>query len=166
MGAIEQDKECSYEKELCKKFVEQARLNGDPVHYGRALAMEAETLGRLGNFEQALEVVERIKSIYNIETQHAAICKAYASDRVAQSFSHSVNFNNYLGRTQAALETCSYVVEEIIPKSDPKNVHNAFCITIKFPSRVSALTPNPSWTIQLRVSALWTLGYIDKKIDG
>jgi len=128
MGAIEQDRECSYEKELCKKFVEQARLNGDPVHYGRALAMEAETLGRLGNFEQALEVVERIKSIYNIETQHAAICKAYASDRVAQSFSHSVNFNNYLGRTQAALETCSYVVEEIIPKSDPKNVHNAFCL--------------------------------------
>mmetsp|Transcript_2209 Transcript_2209/g.4203 ORF Transcript_2209/g.4203 Transcript_2209/m.4203 type:complete len:551 (+) Transcript_2209:189-1841(+) len=128
MGAIEQDRECSYEKELCKKFVEQARLNGDPVHYGRALAMEAETLGRLGNFEQALEVVERIKSIYNIETQHAAICKAYASDRVAQSFSHSVNFNNSLGRTQAALETCSYVVEEIVPKSDPKNVHNTFCL--------------------------------------
>jgi len=36
MGAMEQDEECSYEKGLCKKFVEQARLNGDPVvsnHY-------------------------------------------------------------------------------------------------------------------------------------
>ena len=33
---MEQDEECSYEKGLCKKFVEQARLNGDPVvsnHY-------------------------------------------------------------------------------------------------------------------------------------
>jgi len=128
MGAIEQDDDCSFEKDLCKNFVEQARLNGDPIHYGRALAMEAETLGRLGNFEQALEVVERIKFIYNINKQHAAICKAYASDRVAQSFCHSVNFNNALGRTRAALETCNYIVEEIVPKSDPKNIHNMFCL--------------------------------------
>ncbi|KAL3763332.1 hypothetical protein ACHAW5_010999 [Stephanodiscus triporus] len=128
MGGIKDDAECSYEQDMCKRFVEQARLNGDPIHYGRALAMEAETLGRLGNFEQALEVVERIKPIYNIETQHEAICKAYGSDRVAQAFSHSVNFNNALGRTQAALDTCNYIMEEILPKSDPKNVHNSFCL--------------------------------------
>ena len=128
MGAIEQDEECSYEKDLCKKFSEQARLKGDPVHYGRAMAMEAETLGRLGNFEEALEVDERIKSIYNIETQHAAICKAYGSDRVGQAFAHSVNYNIALGRTQAALDACKYIVEELAPKSDPKNIHNMFCL--------------------------------------
>ena len=77
MGAIEQDEDHTYEKELCKKFVEQARLNGDPVHYGRASAMELETLCHLGNFEEALEVLERIKTIYDIDTQHSAICKAY-----------------------------------------------------------------------------------------
>ncbi|KAL9178556.1 hypothetical protein ACHAXT_001894 [Thalassiosira profunda] len=123
MGATSLD-----EKDLCAKFVEQARLNGDPVHYGRALAMEAETLGRLGNFEKALEVVERIKAIYDIDTQHAAICKAYASDRVAQAFTHSVNFHNALGRTETALDTCDYIMEEIMPKSDPKNIHNMFCL--------------------------------------
>ena len=128
MGAIEQDEECSYEKDLCKKFSEQARLKGDPVHYGRAMAMEAETLGRLGNFEEALEVDERIKSIYNIETQHAAICKAYGSDRVGQAFAHAVNYNMALGRTQAALDACNYIVEELAPKSDPKNIHNMFCL--------------------------------------
>jgi hypothetical protein len=128
MGGIKDDAECSYEQDMCKRFVEQARLNRDPIHYGRALAMEAETLGRLGNFEQALEVVERIKPIYNIETQHEAICKAYGSDRVAQAFSHSVNFNNALGRTQAALDTCKYIAEEIMPKSNPKNVHNSVCL--------------------------------------
>jgi hypothetical protein len=128
MGGTKDDTEGSYEKDLCKRFVEQARLNGDPVHYGRALAMEAETLGRLGNFEQALEVVERIKPIYNIETQHDTICKVYGSDRVAQAFSHSVNFNSALGNIQAALDTCNYIVEEVIPKSDPKNVHNSFCL--------------------------------------
>lgn len=128
LGGIKDDAECSYEQDMCKRFVEQARLNGDPIHYGRALSMEAETFGRLGNFEQALDVVERIKPIYIIETQHTAICKAYGSDRVAQAFSHSVNFCNALGRTHAALDTCDYIVEQIIPKSDPKNVHNSFCL--------------------------------------
>lgn len=128
MGAIKDDAECSFEKSMCKSFVEQARLNGDPVHYGRALAMEAEILGRLGNFEDALEIVEQIKPIYDIKTQHEAICKAYGSDRVAQAFSHSVNVYTALGRTEEALNTCKYIMEEIIPFSDPKNVHNSICL--------------------------------------
>ena len=66
-GAVTQDSEFSYEKNLCKQFVEQARLNNDPVHYGRAVAMEGETLARLGNFEEALETLDVIKSIYDIE---------------------------------------------------------------------------------------------------
>merc|ERR1712194_852868 len=47
---------------------------------------------------------------------------------VAQAFSHSVNFNNALGRTSAALDACNFVVEQIIPKSNPKNVHNTYCL--------------------------------------
>ncbi len=128
MGVIEQNEGGSYEVGLCKQFVEQARLNNDPVHYGRALAMQGETLARLGKFEEALENLETIKSIYDIETQHTAICKAYGSDRVGQAFSHSVNWNHALGRTDAALATCKYIVEEIVPKSDPKNAHNTFCL--------------------------------------
>ena len=139
MGGIEQDEECSYEKHLCKLFVEQARLNGDPIHYGRAMAMEAETLARLGNFEQALEVPDRIKSIYNIETQHMDICKAYGSDRVAQVYAHSVNWNIALGRTQAALDTCNFIVDELVPKSNPKNVHNTVCLVF---SAIIALKEN------------------------
>ena len=139
MGAIRDDAECSYEKDLCKKFVEQARLNGDPVHYGRAIAMEGETLGRLNNFEQALETLEVLKRIYNIETQHEAICKAYGSDRCAQLFSHSINWNSALGRSEAALETSRYVIDELFPKSDPKNVHNSFCM---FYSSIIAMKEN------------------------
>ena len=127
-GAVTQDSECSYEKELCKQFVEQARLNNDPVHYGRAVAMQGETLARLGNFEEALDTLDVIKSIYDIESQHAAICKSYGSDRVGQAFQHSINWNHVLGRTDAALETCKYIVDEIVPKSDPKNVHNTMCL--------------------------------------
>ena len=79
MGAIQDDDECSYEKDLTEKFVEQTRLNKDPVHYGRALAMQGETLGRLGLFERALESLDRINTIYDIETQHESICKSYGS---------------------------------------------------------------------------------------
>jgi len=127
-GAVTQDSEFSYEKNLCKQFVEQARLNNDPVHYGRAVAMEGETLARLGNFEEALETLDVIKSIYDIESQHAAICKSYGSDRVGQAFHHSINWNHALGQTDAALATCKYIVDEIVPKSDPKNVHNTICL--------------------------------------
>ncbi|KAL3780068.1 hypothetical protein HJC23_007317 [Cyclotella cryptica] len=88
MGAIEDDDECSYEKDLTEKFIEQTRLNKDPVHYGRALAMQGETLGKLGRFEEALKSLEQIKPIYNIKTQHKAICKSCGSDRVAQAYTH------------------------------------------------------------------------------
>ncbi len=128
MGIIDKEDSCNFEKEICERFVEQARLHNDPVHYGRALAMQGETLARLGLFEEALETLEVIKSIYDIETQHAAICKAYGSDRVGQAFAHSVNWNQALGRTDAALATCKYIVEEIVPKSDPRNVHNTMCL--------------------------------------
>jgi len=128
MGAIEQDEECTFEKHLISKFVEQARLNGDPVHYGRALAMQGETFGRLGNFEQAFQSLEKIKKIYNIKSHHAAICRAYGSDRVAQAFSHSVNWNRSLGRIDAALDTCNFIIETLLPHCDPKNVHNSFCL--------------------------------------
>lgn len=115
MGGIEQNDECTYEKDLISKFVEQARMNGDPVHYGRALAMQAETFGRLGNFDQALQSLQRIKEIYNIETQHSDICKAYGSDRVAQAFSHSINWYRVVGRLDAALVTCNYVINSLLP---------------------------------------------------
>lgn len=128
MGAIQDDEECSYEKDLTEKFVEQTRLNKDPVHYGRALAMQGETLGRLGLFERALESLERINMIYDIETQHEAICKSYGSDRVAQAYAHSVNWNMALGRNDEVVRTCKYIIEELAPKSDPKNVHNSFCL--------------------------------------
>ncbi|KAL7552126.1 hypothetical protein ACHAWF_018244 [Thalassiosira exigua] len=130
MGAIEQDEDCSYEKDLCKEFVEQARLNGDPVHYGRAMAMQAETLGRLGDFKEALHVVEQVRSIYDIETQHSAICQAYGSDRVAQAFASSIDFNHCLGKTQEALDASIHIVDVILPKSDPKNVHNSFVLIL------------------------------------
>lgn len=128
MGAIKDDDACTYERDLVKQFVEQTRLNKDPVHYGRALGMQCETLGRLGLFEEALESLETIKTIYNIDTQHAEICKAYGSDRVAQTFSHSVNWYTMLGKTDKVFETCQYIAEELAPKSDPKNVHNSFCL--------------------------------------
>lgn len=111
---------------LCRSL--NLRLNGDPVHYGRALAMESETLGRLGLFEQALETFERIRVIHDINTQHAAICQAYGSDRVAQAYSHSVNWNSMLQRTDEAVETIQYILDELAPKSNIKNIHNSFCL--------------------------------------
>ena len=48
--------------------------------------------------------------------------------KVAQAFSHSVNWLTMLGRSQEVVKRCKYIVEELAPKSDPKNVHNSFCL--------------------------------------
>jgi len=124
-GQIQQDKDCSYEQELVKRFVHETRLHGDPIHYTRALAMQCEVYGRLRRFDKALESQKRIQKVYNVKKHSAAICKAYGSDRSAQSFSMSALWHLMMGHTKTALETCRYVIKELLPQMDEKNCHNS-----------------------------------------
>jgi len=124
-GQIEQDEECIYEQNLARRFVTETKLHGDPVHYTRALAMQAEMYGRLQDFPAAFEAFEQLKRNYDAEKLTASICKAYGSDRSAQCFSISVLWNIQQGDMFAAKETCDYVFEHLMPKMDLKNVHNS-----------------------------------------
>mmetsp|Transcript_14864 Transcript_14864/g.20999 ORF Transcript_14864/g.20999 Transcript_14864/m.20999 type:complete len:1620 (-) Transcript_14864:2986-7845(-) len=124
-GQIEQDKECTYEQNLVKKFVHETRLNGDPVHYTRALAMQGEMYGRLGNFEKAFEAHHELERVYNVDEHSAGICKAYGSDRSGQSYGASASWFVQQGKVEEALRTCQYVIDELMPKMEPRNVHNS-----------------------------------------
>ena len=74
-GDIEDDDSCTYEKNLVKKFVDQAKLNGDPIHYTRALAMQGETYGRLGEYEKAFASHRELESIYDPDKHSAAFVR-------------------------------------------------------------------------------------------
>ena len=128
-GDVEQDDACSYEKELVDKFITQTELNGDPIHYGRALAMKGEVYGRLGEYDKAFEAHRRLEMIYDADLHSVLVCKAYGSDRVAQSFGHSARWHMQQGNSEEALRTCLYVVNTLMPKMEARNVHNA-CVML------------------------------------
>jgi len=128
-GDIKDDENCTYEKDLVKKFVTQAELNGDPIHYTRALAMQGETYGRLGEYDKAFAVQRKLESMYDPDKHHCSVCKAYGSDRSAQSFSHSTRWKMAVGDPCGALETCRYIIEVLMPKMEERNVHNS-CVML------------------------------------
>jgi tetratricopeptide (TPR) repeat protein len=125
MGHIKQDEACSYEQGLVARFVEETKASGDPVHYTRALAMQAETYARLGDFERAISTQNRARAIYDPEQHSASICKAYGSDRTAQCISLSAIWHVEVGNIDEALRTCDFVICELMPKMEPSNVHNS-----------------------------------------
>ena len=125
-GHIKQDSECSYERNLVARFVEETELNGDPVHFARALAMQGEMYARLGDFSSGLASHSRLAEIYVAEEHHELMSQAYGSDRGAQSFGCSAVWLAVLGRTQEALKTCRFVVDTLMPKMNVQNVHNSF----------------------------------------
>jgi len=125
-GHIKQDDECTYERTLVARFVEETNLNGDPVHFARALAMQGEMYARLGDFSKALAAHSRLAEVYVAAEHHALMCQSYGSDRGAQSFGCSAVWLVILGRTEEAMQTCRYVIDELMPHMDLQNVHNAF----------------------------------------
>jgi len=109
---------------LVDKFVKVAKLNGDDIHFLRALAMKGEVNSRLGNYKTALFASALIDSVYDANVHHEGICKSYGSDRAAQALSASIIWNRHLGNDDEAERLVHFLLEKILPKSDPRNVHN------------------------------------------
>jgi hypothetical protein len=128
LGQIDQDEDCTYEQSLVARFVYETRVHGDPVHYARALAMQCEMLGRLRQYDAALEIQSQLASIYSPEDHSASMCEHYSTDRAAQSFSLSALWQVYVGEKSIALETCWFVFNNLFPEMEIKNVSNSFAI--------------------------------------
>ena len=103
-------------------------MHGDAIHYVRALAMQAEMLGRLGLYGKAQEIHEQLKVVYNPEEHSSGICDAYGSDPAAQSFCMSALWFLQEGNTCAALSTCENAFIELFPEMEKRNVYNNFCM--------------------------------------
>ena len=124
-GMVEPSEEQAYEHDLVTNFVEETRLNGDPVHYSRSLAMQAEFYSRQGQYEDALFCHERLKRVYKVEKHSALIVKEYASDRSAQNYGITSNCLYRLGKVEEALKLSDVILYQLMPKMDMKNVHNS-----------------------------------------
>jgi len=78
--------------------VRETDIHGDPVHYGRALAMQGETCHRLARVEEAIESHMKLKEVYDVDKHSAPVVIAYTSDRCAQNFGYTANCYNRLGQ--------------------------------------------------------------------
>jgi tetratricopeptide (TPR) repeat protein len=123
---IQEDKDRSFEQNLSKQIVQEAKKLGDPVHYSRALATKADVLARLGKYEEALETFDTIKGIYDLGRDSEDICRIYGTDRTAQMYSQSAMWYLQLGDIEKSVQACDHVVNNILPHMDMKNILNTF----------------------------------------
>ena len=128
LGSMKQDE--AFEKKLAARFVKEAKAHGDPVHYSRALAIEAELYGRLGEFNRALLTVAEIEGVYDLQKHTAAISQIYGSDRPAQAIGLRSLWYYQLADEDKALCNCDLVINGLLPRMDIRNVHNAFVLLI------------------------------------
>lgn len=127
-NAIVQDSYCSYEQSIVRRFVEETKLHGNPVHYGRALGMQAEVCARLGKITEAMETVDVLSNVYRVEDHSSDVCKAYGSDRCAQIFSLAAMWCLGVGNEKRSIELCNFVIEQLLPNMDIRNVHNSLVL--------------------------------------
>jgi len=113
------------EEDLIKNFVQETKMHGDPVHYGRALAMQGETYHRNGHFDNAIKSHIELKQVYDVDKHHSLVVASYASDRLGQNFGCTANCYMRLGQTGKAMEVVYTIINKLMPKMDPKNVHNS-----------------------------------------
>ncbi len=129
-GALcEPSEQVATELDLVHRFVKETEKHGDPVHYGRALAMQGETCHRLGKFEDAINSHLKLRDVYDVDKHSSLVVASYASDRCAQNYGCTANCYMRLGQVDKALEICDFIEHHLMPKMDPKNVHNS-CVMI------------------------------------
>jgi tetratricopeptide (TPR) repeat protein len=80
------------QEKLLKTFVREAKKNGNPVHIGRALSLEAKYFAKLGRLDRALEDVEKLRSSYDIIKHSPDMVAEYGRDFALECISESVQW--------------------------------------------------------------------------
>ena len=113
---------------MLRRYVQETQLQGESVHVIHAMFLQAEMYSRLGDFTKALEVHKQLALLYDVEEHSILLCEHYGNDFGALSFASSTLWNLQLDREEEALGASWFVIEEILPKLEKRNVHGSFMI--------------------------------------
>ena len=100
---------------LAEKFVKEAVENGNPVHIGRALAMEATHYARLEDFERAFESFERLKEMYDVEVNSFDMLAEYGRDFALECYCESVQWYYLQEMHEEAEQQADLVIHSFLP---------------------------------------------------
>lgn len=123
-----QYEDLSYERGLVRMFVRETKLFNNQIHIVRALAMQAEMLGGHRKFEAALQTCEQLRSIFNVKEHSGHMVDAYGIDHGCECIAQSATWKMRLGNVDESVETCNYVINELMPQMDTRNVQNTFFV--------------------------------------
>lgn len=127
-GLVSDDKHHTLERTLMERFIEEARLAGNPIHIIRGIAIEGLFFARIGNFERALETHKVLEGIYRFERHSAGICEEYGTDSAAESFSYSAQWYYNAGFRDEAMDQIDFVIHNHFPRLDALNVDAAMSL--------------------------------------
>jgi len=103
-----------FEKTLSENFVKETQYQ--QYHQCRALALQADVMRRQGKYEDALSVIDEMKTIYNPHIHSRVLMKEYVSDHCAEIVAASTYWLHHYGRNDEALQLCDQVVDTMLPE--------------------------------------------------
>jgi len=116
LDQVAQDAATKLEQEmLAKKFVKEAMRNGNPVHIGRALSMEAGYYAKIGNLPRAFEVLEELRSTYDIEANSFEMLAEYGRDFALECLCESVQWYYLSEQEEEASKLVDQIAEKLLP---------------------------------------------------
>eukprot|EP00985_Skeletonema_marinoi_P020661 scaffold12338_cov77-Skeletonema_marinoi.AAC.1 len=103
-----------FEETMAENFVKETHYQ--QYHQCRALAFQADVMKRHGNYEDALSVIDEIKTIYDPQLHSKAIVSEYVSDHCLDLIAASTFWLHHFGRNDEALRLCDQVVNTMLPE--------------------------------------------------
>jgi tetratricopeptide (TPR) repeat protein len=118
------------QNKLLAEFVAQANENGHPVHICRAFSIEATKFARLGQFKEAVECVDKILSLYDVESHGPDMIVEYGSDFALAAIAESVHWLYLSEQHQKAEEQAEMIMDELLPLLDPVEVDDTMLVVL------------------------------------
>jgi len=118
----------AFEKTLAENFVKETQYQ--QYHQCRALAFQADVMKRHGNYEDALSVIDEMKSIYDIQLHSRVLMKEYVTDQCVEIVAASTFWLHHYGRNDEALQLCDQVVDTMLPEIEATELLTKFTILI------------------------------------
>eukprot|EP00984_Skeletonema_dohrnii_P026131 scaffold15425_cov141-Skeletonema_dohrnii-CCMP3373.AAC.4 len=103
-----------FEETMAEHFVKET--HHQQYHKCRALAFQADVMKRHGKYEDALLVIDEMKSIYDPQLHSRAIMKEYVTDQCIDLVAASTLWLHHYGRNEEALRLCDQVVDTMLPE--------------------------------------------------
>jgi len=118
----------AFELSLGENFVKETHYQ--QYHHCRALAFQADIMRKQGRYEDALSVIDVLKTIYDIQLHSKVLMKEYVSDHCTEIVAASTFWLHHYGRNDEALRLCDHVIYTMLPEIQATEQVTKFTILI------------------------------------